>query len=532
MNIYASCIIISLILYFVIGNVVGRKVKDANDYYVAGRNAPTILITGSLVASFLGTGMFLGDCGEAYMGFLIPVLTVSIMATAGYPLGSALFGRFVRRSEALTIPEYFSRRFCDPRMQKLAGIIVVVICFIYMLSVMDGLSTLMAQIIPFDRKICLVIAWVSFTFFTVFAGSGGVLLTDTIMFGVFTAAIIICVPCIAQAAGGWFPGIETLTVGEVGVKDMLSFGGNLEWMYDTPMKNFAWSVTYGIVWMLVVSVSPWQSSRYLMAKNEHVVIRSGMFACVGVLIVNTLVLFAAAMVRVANPGVEPYSAVMVWAAMNLMPIAAGILLLTGIVAAGISSASTFLSLVGFSVVNDIMKVTDSKKSLRISRTAMLIVSVMILMVSLVKPPMVWWMTQISSSIVAASWGAVAFGSIWWKRITKKGAFWGMLLGFLGAFCVRVYTLTAGTTLPVALDPFWVGIYLSLFGVAAGSLSSQITPEEKLQRDKLFIVPEKEKDRVEIKKTRNTGYAMVATGIGLFLFMVVFYAYPYTQAAQG
>ena len=30
----------------------------------------------------------------------------------------------------------------------------------------------------------------------------------------------------------------------------------------------------GVAWSLVVAVSPWQSSRYLMAKDEHVVIQS------------------------------------------------------------------------------------------------------------------------------------------------------------------------------------------------------------------------------------------------------------------
>ena len=31
-----------------------------------------------------------------------------------------------------------------------------------------------------------------------------------------------------------------------------------------------WAFGYGIAWMAVLMVAPWQSSRYLMAKNEHV----------------------------------------------------------------------------------------------------------------------------------------------------------------------------------------------------------------------------------------------------------------------
>jgi Na+/proline symporter len=64
---------------------------------------------------------------------------------------------------------------------------------------------------------------------------------------------------------------------------------------------------------------------------------------------------------------------MIWAAMNVMPTMAGVLLMAGIMAAGLSSASTFLSLIGFSASNDIFSRHDrgnnDKKRLRASRFA-------------------------------------------------------------------------------------------------------------------------------------------------------------------
>ncbi|MGL6219072.1 MAG: sodium:solute symporter family transporter, partial [Lacrimispora sphenoides] len=280
------------------------------------------------------------------------------------------------------------------------------------------------------------------------------------------------------------------------------------------------------------SISPWQSSRYLMAKSEHVVIRSGAWACLGVLVVNGIVLFVAVIIRVCNQTVDPYSTVMIWAAKNLMPVMAGILLITGIVAAGISSASTFLSLIGFSTVNDIMGIKDAKKGLKISRITMLIISILVLIVSMFKPPMVWWMTQFSSSIVAAAWAVVAFSSVWWKRITKNGAFYGMLFGFLGSVTTRAYTLIAGVTLPVALDPFWVGIYCSIAGMVVGSLTSQITDVEKHELEKLHIIPEVEKNPEEMRKTKRMGYVLVAGGIILAVALIVFWAVPYNQSISA
>ncbi len=41
MDIYSGAILVSLIVYIAVGNYAGRRVKKLEDYYVAGRRAPT-----------------------------------------------------------------------------------------------------------------------------------------------------------------------------------------------------------------------------------------------------------------------------------------------------------------------------------------------------------------------------------------------------------------------------------------------------------------------------------------------------------
>ena len=53
MNIFFIGVVVSILVYIVVGIWAGRSVKDVNDYYVSGRNAPTILIAGTLFASVL-----------------------------------------------------------------------------------------------------------------------------------------------------------------------------------------------------------------------------------------------------------------------------------------------------------------------------------------------------------------------------------------------------------------------------------------------------------------------------------------------
>ena len=76
MNIYFIGMVISMALYIIIGGMVSRKLKSANDFYIAEGNAPTILIVGSIVASYIGCGVYMGDAGECYAGFFAALLTI------------------------------------------------------------------------------------------------------------------------------------------------------------------------------------------------------------------------------------------------------------------------------------------------------------------------------------------------------------------------------------------------------------------------------------------------------------------------
>jgi len=65
MSIYATGLFISILIYLAVGNYAGRKVKHLEDYFVAGCQALTLLIVGTLVASLMSTNAFMGEAGLA-----------------------------------------------------------------------------------------------------------------------------------------------------------------------------------------------------------------------------------------------------------------------------------------------------------------------------------------------------------------------------------------------------------------------------------------------------------------------------------
>jgi hypothetical protein len=74
LDIFSLAIVVSVTIFIAAGVYAGRSVKKLDDYFVAGRQAPTLLIVGTLVASVFSTSIFLGEAGFTYDGQLGPYI--------------------------------------------------------------------------------------------------------------------------------------------------------------------------------------------------------------------------------------------------------------------------------------------------------------------------------------------------------------------------------------------------------------------------------------------------------------------------
>ena len=536
MNIYFIGMCTAMVVYVAIGLAISRKVKSANDFYVAGRQAPTILIAGSIIASYASTGLFMGDAAQCYDGAFFTIILTIGMQNVGYIIGAVFFGRYLRRSKVMTIPQFFGKRFCSRKLQLLAAITAIVTMTVYLLSVLQGVGTLMHLVTTVDYNVCIILVAIAFTVLTATAGSRGVLITDTLMAGVLTAAELITIIVIAKNAGGWFDSIRHLAA-DPSTSDMLSLGGKVVNgpLYDAGWKNVIWGINTGVVWMGVCMVGPWQSSRYLMAKNEHAVIRSAPISAVGVFVVEFLVGMAALIIHRFQPELEASSHVMIWAAMNVLPTALGVVLLVGVLSAGISSATTFLSLIGASVSNDIIQPTvdednevSNRRSILIGRIAMIAASAITLGFAVANPPSIYWIMLLGGAIAACSWMPMAIASIFSKRVTKTGAFCGMLCGFAACFALKLYSSIVQISLPFYLDPGMVGIICNIVALVIGSALTQVTQEEKTTRMELFIMPAQENKAEDVKKTLQWSRLTIFVGVIVAAILILLWVVPYYQ----
>jgi len=528
-NIYTVTIFISILVYIGIGNFAGRKVKDLDDYVVAGRNASTLMIVGTLVASFTSTNTFLAESGMAYGANAGGWLLMPPIFASGYVYGAVFFGRYLRRSRALTVAEFFGRRFNSHRVRLVAGATVIVGIGCYLVAVTQGAALILSELAGLEYRTALLIVWFSYTSFTLYSGSRGVVITDTLMFLLFTFVTVFALYSILDAHGGWLVALDQIA--HLDTKpNLLEWYGELgpERNWQTPAEYLIWFVIVAFAWSFVTAISPWQSSRYLMAKNEHVVLRSACIAAIAVIAMRELLFAGAAVVNASNPDIEPFEKVMIWASLNVMPAMLGALVMAGVVAAALSSATTFLSIVGFNMSNDILGRRDDtdRSALRYSRLMMLATSVVALIVSLSFEPQIFWLTYFAGTLFASAWGPVALMSVWSKQITAAAAMWGIVAGFLGNVIPKLLSLAGVVEWPVYLDPILIGAVLSLATVLWVSRFTQVTEEEREYRASLFVAPTEDVEPGKIAGTLRIAHLTGAFGLLSAVLLIVSFVLPY------
>ena len=95
--------------------------------------------------------------------------------------------------------------------------------------------------------------------------------------------------------------------------------------------------------------------------------------------------------------------------------------------------------------------------------------------------------------------------------------------------MKLYSNLCGLSLPFYLDPSVIGMVLNVIAMIIGSALTQVENDEVYAREKLFILPEEEKDIVEIKRTLTITKYSVLLGIAMVVILLILWVIPYLKA---
>lgn len=454
-----------ILLFLSISFYYGKKSASLKDFYNMGGTAGPWLIAGTYTATWVSAVGMVGITGAAYKSG--PLMAILIWgAFTGFIISAFFIGPKLRRFGQVTLGDYFEARFQSPFIRCLSSVVTLIGLGAYFISQLVGSAVITEGVlgIPFNVMLPLMVA--VFAIIAITGGARSVTITDTIMFAM-----------VAVFIGFIF---SPMIIAKIGIENISFFAKSRPSFFTATGGVVGWGTILGwqVLWGLGNAANPAAITRAYLAKDSRTWTEAIMIALMVTIPVVWLSHVAAGVIPIVNPDLANPSTVLVWAASNkeLVPPVIGALAIAGLFAAVLSTASTQILTLGFSISRDIyerfyvkeMNPTTEAKLLRFSRFSIAAIAIISVLISWGRPTIVLLIGNFGSSVFAAAFFPVLVLGLWWGKSTRQGAIASMLTGLVLDAVLSIIPLFMGKSLAWSgYLPF--GIHPVIWSVIAASL---------------------------------------------------------------
>ena len=503
-----------ILLYFVamigIGAyLVRRASKNLDSYFLGGNSLPWWMLGLSNASSmwdiagtmWLVYNLYVFGLKGTWLPWLWPVFNQIILMI--------YLARWIRRSGVLTGAEWISTRFSEKKGVELSRAIIVIFALVSVVAFVgyafQGIGKFAQVFLPFDwspETYAMLIMGVT-AVYVLLGGMFSVVVTDLVQFFIMAfCAVVLAAIAIAQVPAAEIPRLVPEGWTELG------FGWEItmDWATLIPVleNNVAAGgyTLFGLFFMamlckgLLVSIAGpapnYDMQRVLATRSPR---EAGMMsAIVSValfprwLLITAITLiglkflgprFAAMDPAYLNAaGTVDFEMVLPFVIREFVPVGLTGLLLSGLLAAFMSTFSSTLNAGGAYLVNDLYKrYLKPEASSGNLIAASYLAQIGILLAGFVIGFNLSSVDQITKWIVNGLFGGYTAANIlkwYWWRLNGRGYFWGMLVGITAAIAVPLFVFPEANSLGDLIKSFPLILGLSL---AASILGSLLTPPE-------------------------------------------------------
>ncbi|HPI15508.1 MAG: hypothetical protein QM472_11285 [Spirochaetota bacterium] len=442
--------VVVIVLYFLfiltIGVISYRRVKNEQDFSLAGRSLGYPLLIGAITATAIGSGATLGVGGLSYN---IGIASLwSVIAYALGLIGFAFIARVIRRIKLWTIPEVLRERYGNTTR-------IVVAIFL-----MLGLIALFGVQVAALGTVFTVIGDVfGVTYGTAVLIAGGVMIAYTFAGGMFAIAYteIVQAFLLLSVLGIMMPlfvfGDTPLATVAAGVPEKM-----FDFMRGAPVHTMiGWFLT--LLPICFIDVSLWQ--RASSARNEGVAVKS--------ILVSTVLYFgySVAIILVGIAGFYHYpDLVKTYGTSDVvipviigkhLPVVAVGLSLAAILAVVMSTAASVLMVAGMTGSTDIARIfkpnMNERQGLLVARLSVLVIGILGVSFSLLMRGIFDMMLLAFALFISGAFVPV-MAALFWKKATPRGAVFSMIGGMI--VVVALY----GLNKPYNIEPIFGALVIS------------------------------------------------------------------------
>jgi SSS family solute:Na+ symporter len=464
-----------------------RGVKSHEDFAVAGRSVPVVLLVGTLVCTWIGSGSLFGGAGLAYRSG-ISELWFSFGGWVGLMAAYFLAGR-VRKLAQYTVPDLLEQRY--NAAARVLGTVAIVLAYVTIAAYQFRGGGWILSIVTdgaISPQLGVLITATAIVTFTALAGMVSIVTVDIFNGIIITLAVLLALPYMVFEMGGIGAVIELLPA-----EHTTPLGGhNVLWVFGVAMPTF----------LLILGESG-MYQKFFSAKNARAARQAVLGMVVGIVVIETALALLAIVGRAAFPdlmdqtsvvGRAASETVILYVARHGLPVLGGAVLLAAAIAIVLSTGNTFLLVPSTNVSRDLYErfinpnATDKQK-VNLQRAFIVIFGGVGLLL-LTQFETVLSMALYAYSLVGASLTPALLACFLWKRVTPQGGV-ACIAGGLGSIVgIRLLNMAGvdltmslgGSQFDFASSDYIVipGVLISIGLLVVISLLTKPSPPEKWQ----------------------------------------------------
>lgn len=432
----ALAFILYLVLMMSIGLYYSRRQKNLSSYILGDRQLGPWLTSMSAEASDMSGWMLMGLPGFAYLHGLSAFWTgigLIVGTWANWVLVSQRLRNYTEVADnSLTIPDYLSNRFEDRKngLRLICALFIILFFIIYTSSGFVAAGKLFNTIFGIPYLHALLLGAFVVVFYTFLGGFSAVALTDFIQ-GTMMFFTVLYVPVAATIAlGGPMPTLDILS--KEG-SDFFSFFPD-----STGISALLVMIVSSLGWGLGYFGQPHILVKFMAIGDPKELKKSTRIAMTWVLLSLSFAIAIGVVGKAyLSTPLENANAERVFILMAeslSAPFITGIIW-SAILAAIMSTSSSQLLVTSSAVSRDLfqafLKKDASEKTLiRVSRLSVLLVSAIAVYLGSDPNSYIFSIVSYAWAGFGACFGATVLLSLYWKRMTLKGAYAGVIVGGL------------------------------------------------------------------------------------------------------
>ncbi len=443
------CICLAIAAYLIamlgVGVWFAKKNNSVDDFYLGGRKLGPFVTAMSAEASDMSSWLLMGLPGVAYLSGLAEASWTAIGLIVGTYLNWLIVAKRIRRYshrlDAITVPQFFSKRWGDERniLSAVAAVVIIIFFIPYLASGFSACGKLFASLFGVEYLTAMLISAAVIVVYTVMGGFLAASFTDLIQSIIMTVALVVVLGFGVSQAGGMDAVMDNARslAGYLSLSNIHdpATGGSSPYSVLTICSLLAWGLGYfGMPHILLRFMAIEEEKKLALSRRvatTWVVISMGVAILIGV--VGNGMTASGTMAQLADSETIVIQIANLISRHGLLAALIAGIILAGILAATMSTADSQLLAVSSSVSQNLfveffrVKFTG-KQGMLVARGTMIAVSLVAAFLARDPDSSVFRVVSFAWAGFGAAFGPAVLFALFWRRSNKWGALAGVISG--------------------------------------------------------------------------------------------------------